>query len=350
MHFPLKTILFPLLCLFTSACADNKGLEVNPAPIGNIVPQLGPNIMVVFQDKQNTYWFGSWETGLYRYDGRSITHYTTTDGLPSNRVEEIKQDAKGNLLINTTGGLCQWQNGHFRPLSPVLGLNSQWQLHPDDLWFKCLEEEGYVLRLADGQVFKLKQPTSPIGEAYVAQHPGYVSPYIIYCNYRDSRGHIWFGTAALGAFRFDGHSFDWISEEDVTELHDGPSNGVRSIIEDPEGYFWFNSNFRYLITSDKPFYQRFANIGSLDGTDDSQMGEYLSIAKDPDGNLWIATYLAGVWKYDGKVVTHYPITENNEMLKLFYMYSDNSGTIWLGTQEKGAWKFNGRAFEKFGEK
>jgi|GEM_PF-2653401 len=145
MRFPVKTILFPLLCLFTSACADNKGSSVNPQPTGKTVSQLGPNIMVIFQDNQNVHWFGSWETGLYRYDGKTITHYSADDGLPSNRVEEIKQDVQGNILINTKGGLCLFEAGGFRQLHPVLGMDSLWQLQPDDLWFKCIGKSSSVL-------------------------------------------------------------------------------------------------------------------------------------------------------------------------------------------------------------
>jgi hypothetical protein len=30
--------------------------------------QLGHIQAVIYQDKKNTYWFGSWQTGVYRYD------------------------------------------------------------------------------------------------------------------------------------------------------------------------------------------------------------------------------------------------------------------------------------------
>lgn len=70
----------------------------------------------------------------------------------------------------------------------------------------------------------------------MSDHPANISPYDIYAIYRDSHGNMWFGTGAIGACRFDGTNFDWIHEEDVTELHNGPSNGIRSIAEDKDGY------------------------------------------------------------------------------------------------------------------
>ena len=33
---------------------------------------------------------------------------------------------------------------------------------------------------------------------------------------------MWFGTGALGAFRYNGKSFDWILERDVVEIFNEP--------------------------------------------------------------------------------------------------------------------------------
>ena len=56
--------------------------------MGDTVKDLGSSIMVVYQDKKNIFWFGSWETGVYRYDGKTFIHYTTKHGLQSNRIDE----------------------------------------------------------------------------------------------------------------------------------------------------------------------------------------------------------------------------------------------------------------------
>jgi len=93
----------------------------------------------------------------------------------------------------------------------------------------------------------LPLPTTQIGEDYISRNPSHPNPYTAYSIYKDSKGNIWFGTAALGVIRYNGKSFDWISENDVTEIHDKPANGVRSIIEDRDGYFWFNTLFRYNV-------------------------------------------------------------------------------------------------------
>lgn len=319
--------------------------------VGDTVNQLSNNIMVIYQDSKNVYWFGSWESGLFKFDGKTLLNYTKKHGLPSDRVEEIKEDRHGNIFINTGMGLCKYERSKIVPMPETWPFGSNWALQADDLWFKS-PKRGHVYRYDGKFLTNLEIPKHEVGEAYLAAHPGSSDPYGVYCIYRDLKGNIWFGMALMGALRYNGISFDWILEPDVTELHDGPSNGVRSIVEDKEGYFWFNSEFRYKVLDSiaiyrEIFYERQKSIGSLDGNKDSRMTEYLSIAKDNDGDLWIATYRNGVWKYNGHKIRHYAVQENGKDINLFYIYKDNKGAIWLGTHENGVWKLDGEKFRKF---
>ena len=352
-------LLFTFSLLYGSCNETGKkqiGLAVingNAQVSGDTVNQIGNNIMSIYQDSKNVYWFGSWETGIYKYDGKTIIHYTTKHGLPNNRVEEIKEDKLGNIFINTRAGLCKYDGNQIVAIPESFFANSNWTLQPDDLWFKSTKL-GYVCRYDGKSVMNLKIPKSAVGEEYLAKNPNAFGPYDIYCIYKDSKGNIWFGTALLGAFRYDGQSFDWISEPDVTEMHNGPANGVRSIAEDKNGDFWFNTQYRYsvynnqsLIKSDPAsdvFYKRMESIGGLDGKKDGDLNEFLSIIKDDHDNLWIATYLNGVWKYDGEKINHYPVKVNGKNIPVFCLFKDNNGDIWLGTVENGVWKFNGESF------
>lgn len=318
---------------------------------GDTVKELSNNIMVIYHDKNNNYWYGSWEDGLYKYNGKSILHYTTQHNLADNRIEEIKEDNHGDIFINTRSGLCKFEGDQIVLVKEAFPALEKWELESDDLWFKSTKP-GYVSRYDGRVLLNLEVPNSKIGEEYRAKNPGAIDPYGIYCIYKDSKGNIWFGTSLLGALRYNGKSFDWISEPDVTEMHNGPANGVRSIIEDKDGFFWFNSEYRYLVLdnaehSNDLFYKRYKSIGNLDGKEDSQLNEYLSIARDNNNNLWIATYRNGVWKYDGNHVSHYSVQENGKDIHLFYIYKDREGNIWLGTHENGIWKLIGDQFIRF---
>lgn len=354
-------ILFPIvLNIIFYSCVESSQTRTDkfnnfPSKNCDTVSQLNNNIRVIYQDSKNVYWFGSSESGVYRYDGNIMANFTTKHGLPSNRIEEIKEDKSGNIFINTNAGLCKYDGKSITTIHDTFLQDTTWKLLPEDLWFKS-PKSGYVYRYDGKFLHNLKVPKSKQGEQYLTQHKNLFAPYIIYCNYKDSKGNIWFGTALMGVFRFNGKLFDWISEPDVTEMHSGPANGVRSIVEDKNGDFWFNTAYRYRIDNiligkisnrnNTVFYERIKSIGCLDGKINGDLNEYLSILKDNNNNLWMATYLHGVWKYDGKTTTHYPIQVNSQNIPIVCLYKDNSGDIWLGTQENGVWKLNEQTFER----
>jgi ligand-binding sensor domain-containing protein len=324
--------------------------------------------MIVYQDKRNIYWFGSWESGLYRYDpsaafngaAKPILHFTTKDGLPNNRINEIKEDNDGNMYFNTPGGISKYDGKTFTTL-PVSRTN-KWKLQPEDLWFKNELAPGQVCRYDGSTVHILTFPPLPIAEKYIADHPRSLypnmrsSPYDVYTVYKDRHGNIWFGTGAAGVCRYNGNTHDWITSDDVNEMHDGPANGVRSIIEDKEGKFWFcNTLYRYTfhgddipatVRSNEFSFSREPGIGSLDGVDRNFV-EYLSATPDTNGHIWMATYRAGVYQYTGKEIKHHAVQVDGKDIMVFSIYLDHFGVLWLGTHENGALRYNGSTFEKF---
>lgn len=332
-------------------------LAIPDTSIGEVVQELGNNLMLVYQDRNHHYWFGSWGEGLYRYDGKKIIRYTTADGLAYNRIDEIREDKAGHLYFNTPGGISKYDGQRFTTLTMSPQSTSEWKLEPDDLWFKCMQDSGLVYRYDGQTLHRLNFPEIQLAKKYDAlfppdQYTNRSNPYSVYTIYSDSKGNVWFGTAVFGVCRFDGKTLDWITEEDLTEMHNGPSNGVRSIIEDKDGNFWFsNSLFRYGIYNHtlarnkaehqdrKAFtYSREKGVGTLDeGRYGGDVVEYMSATKDNSGALWIVTYGAGVYRYDGKTLTSYPIWDGNEFMTLFSIFKDHQGVLWVGTHENGVY-------------
>jgi hypothetical protein len=340
-------LLLNILTLLTSCngqTSSNQKINNDQFTKGDNVKELGKSIMVVYQDKKNVYWFGSWETGVYRYDGKTLINYTTKHGLLNNRVDEIKEDKFGNIYFvsaNATSAISKFNGNNFTTLTAVPSEN--WKLESTDMWFEySYGNTGKVYRYDGITLFELKFPNPP----------NLSNPFDIYSIYKDRKGNIWFGTNPVGVCRYNGKSFDWITEEDVTEFRNEGANGVRSITEDKNGDLWFNTEYRYSIDDSAPlkgnkFYTRHESIGGLDGKKDSNLDEFLSTVRDNNNNLWFVTYLDGVWKYDGTKITHYPVQVNSKNITSFSIYKDNNGGLWLGTHENGAYKFNGNTFEKF---
>ena len=338
-------LFLSLLTLLTSCngqTADKKN-NTNQYINGDTVKELGSSIMVAYQDKKNVYWFGSWETGVYRYDGKTLINYTTKHGLPNNRIDEIKEDKLGNIYFISCSPQSTIVKFNQQSFTTIIATQSnEWKLQSADLWFRNAYQSEKVYRFDGNNFYELTLP----------KPPNFPNSFEIYSIYQDQKGNIWFGTNPVGVCRYDGKSFEWITEEDVTEFRNEGANGVRSILEDKNGDFWFNTEFRYSVYDSttfisNKFYTRHKSIGGLDGKIESNLDEYLSSVIDDNNNLWFVTYRDGVWKYDGKNITHYAVQNNSKDITLFSIYKDNNGDLWLGTHENGAYKFNGETFERF---
>src|SRR4051794_10618405 len=66
--------------------------EKAPLAKGEAVPELGSSVMYVLQARNDDYWFGSNDRGVYRYDGKVLVNFTTRDGLVSDRIRGIRED------------------------------------------------------------------------------------------------------------------------------------------------------------------------------------------------------------------------------------------------------------------
>lgn len=67
-------------------------------------------VNTLYEDEAGIIWIGTVDRGLARLDPRTngISYLTTRNGLPSNWVESIISDTKGNVWIGTHQGLCRY--------------------------------------------------------------------------------------------------------------------------------------------------------------------------------------------------------------------------------------------------
>lgn len=325
---------------------------------GEFVTELDDAIWHVFQAKNNDYWFGSRDQGVYRYDGKNLVQFTTKDGLCDNDLGlgSIQEDALGNIYFNTAKGVSIFDGESFVTLevaSPRNSAKSEWKIQQDDLWFQGAQNAGVIYRYDGKLLHQLTFPRTKDGDEHYRQMPrdkfpnANFSPYDVYSIFKDSQGNIWFGTSTLGVCRFDGKSFSWLPE---SELKNG-SFGTRSIIEDKQGRFWFcHTLYRYYVEISNSTGAKFNRVDGLRSTDNPYrelIRGIMSCTLDSDDALWMATYQDGVWQYDGESVKHYQVKDGDEAVNTFSIYRDRQGVLWLGTQQAGAYKFNGKAFEKF---
>ena len=351
------TKLIGLLFIFASC---NGHVKTNSKPIidqnyafsSHKVDKLDSKAGIFYQDKMDNYWFGS-EHGIYRYDGKIIELFTVKDGLISTRILSVQEDKKGNLFFDTPDGVSKFDGHSFTTLDVILAdsTKNKWKSNQDDLWFSMGWNAKGPYRYDGERLFFLEFPKNSMEHTFYENYPNAsYNPYGIYEIYKDSKKNIWFGTAQLGIYKFDGDNLSWKYEKEWTTTPQGGSFGIRSILEDKDGFFWFcNSKNKYKVQANKIHddslqsinLERFDGI-RLEGVDTTY---FMKMVQGNDRDIWMIC--DEVWRYNGIELKRYPIHVDNRKCTITTIFKDNYGKIWLSTIENGTFVFNGHGFENF---
>jgi ligand-binding sensor domain-containing protein/signal transduction histidine kinase len=73
------------------------GAFVNDAPVRLLA---GEKIWTIHEDSDGGLWFGTRAGGLYRWKNARLSHFTTREGLASNSISQILEDARGDLWMS----------------------------------------------------------------------------------------------------------------------------------------------------------------------------------------------------------------------------------------------------------
>lgn len=173
----------------------------------------GIRVRALCTDSKGNLWIGTWGSGLYRDDGKSLTNYTMKSGeLPQDYIHDIFEDSKGNMWFGTGAGLVKYDGTTFVTLMQKEFCNSYVgsikEDHNGNIWFHT---DLCVMRY-NGTVF-----TS------FDQEDGLASNTVFLIEF-DEQGRLWVGT---------NKGLDCITLNDqsnITAVHNyGKNEGFRGI-------------------------------------------------------------------------------------------------------------------------
>lgn len=106
------------------------------------------------QDKNGNIWFSNW-AGAYRYDGKTFTSFTKSEGLAGDNgvVAKIIEDKNGNILFGGGGGLSRYDGKSFTCFKDGLINPWIWGILEDktgNIWVGTRETGLYLF---DGKIF-----------------------------------------------------------------------------------------------------------------------------------------------------------------------------------------------------
>ncbi len=310
---------------------------------------------------------------------------TTTDGLPSNIIQDIFKDSRGYFWIGTDAGLCKFDGLNFSNYTTKDGLpgNNIWSITEDDIgniWVACY---GQGISKFNGKSFINYSTTD-----------GLVNNNVRKIEYSTKHHGLMIGTVFGFSFLTDNHFISFVDSSvtnrnliQVTSFLETDSLIYLFTYYDTKQYIVFNpyrQTFHYL---DKAHHFHIKSVNStcsfvtsngdtiigdrLDGIKifskdtviiNDKVGQVFDIAEDEQGNLWLASYNddldynrhnpGGLYKFSGYKEEYYNSKlhiKNQEVWCLFYDNDEN--VLWIGTKGNGAYLFpkSGITYKKASE-
>lgn len=314
----------------------------------------------MLQDSKGNYWFGSWNEGVARFDGDSLTYFTVNDGLSHNQVRSIYEDRNGVIWFEGGVGISGFDGEKIiTPTNRDYTSKDDWRLSPGDLWFK--EDGMYEATRTEARpgVYRYDGETFTYLAYPVPEDRSRVGAYGTTGIARGRSGRLWFATFDA-VFGYDGRSFTVINDKSLGHNDRTGRLHVRSVLEDSKGRLWIGNNGIGVILHDGHKATQFTQekgLGFLgphggrtvplpgDVTDGSPtLHRVFSIGEDRAENIWFGTVESGAWRYDGRSLRNYTARDGLTSKDIFGIYTDRHGDLWLtGT---GVFKFNGTSFDR----
>ncbi|MFC1714045.1 two-component regulator propeller domain-containing protein [Candidatus Poribacteria bacterium] len=292
-------------------------------------------ITAIHQDADDNLWFATYSGGVSRYDGKVFRNFTTKDGLAHNDVAAIYGDPDGMIWFGTKGGVSRYDGKEFRNFTTEDGLahNDVSAIHggPDGtIWFGTgfIDIPGGGVSRYDGKEFENFTRDDGLADNTV------------FSIYGDPDGMLWFGTKG-GVSRYDGKEFVNFGQEDgLADV------AFHTICGDPQGNLWFGTFGGGVYRYDG---KEFTNFTTKDGLAHDMV---FDIHQDPDGVLWFATGIwsrsdGGVSRYDGKTFVNFTVQDGLSTNSIYSIYRTSDGAMWFGTTGGGVSRYDDKGLLNF---
>ncbi len=324
------------------------------------------SVYCILQDRQGFMWFGAAD-GLNRYDGYEMVVYRHDPADPhsisDNTIRGLAEDGEGNLWIATDRGVNKWdrQEGKFyRFLPDTVGVdtwhstdfyaNGTGVVYPGRsgiVWVGALKGL-YALHPATGE-FRLYRPPELRDDIFFEVKKNCRGRKGSPAGIAGGAGHsesLWIGTAFGGLYRFDpqtGRLFPC-----PLPAIDPPGITITDIMEDRAGNLWI-ATWEHGLWKYQPHTNTFTgyrhdpkNPFSL--SDD----QALAICEDSAGFLWVGAENGGLNRLDpqtGKFTRFLHRQGDPHGLsanRVSSLFCDRSGLLWIGTDGGGVNKLDPR--------
>ncbi len=280
----------------------------------------------ILEDREGNIWLGSNGGGLIKFGSDKFVALNLEDGLSSEIIRSISRDIKGDYWFGSAGGAIIKYDGF--QIQNVLTEEES----PIGFIRKFLElVQGNLLIASlnglweyDGRKFE------KVNQKYGLPETAKIADMIFDGN------DLLISVFGQGVARFNGNGTTFITAE-----KDGiTTNNISHLMKDSKGNIWMASNLSgvskyqadplgHFETPEQLKGSRVVNFNTKNGLNNDYI---LQIAEDKNGNLWFASYGGGLNVYDGKEFTYLDTEQGLTSDNVYSVIADDDGNIWAGTQ------------------
>jgi PAS domain S-box-containing protein len=262
----------------------------------------GETVYQILQSPDGYLWSRT-SAGLVRFDGaRFVLVNPIVGGQRVNEpVKAICLGSDGDLLVRTVSRTLLYKNGVFSDYLPLGALpdgdtRQVFETKEHELF---VGSDGYIYRIRGATMTALRSETG-FADAFVQAHDGTV----------------WIGTLA-GLFTY--------RDDKLAPFATNLTNpAVRTLAEDHAHVVWVGMlNGLYRFEGNPLALKRVAS--------DVITSSVVAIQEDRQGNLWVATNGAGLFRRAGGKWSSYTALDGLADNNVFALYEDREGDLWVGT-------------------
>ncbi len=277
-------------------------------------------------------WLGTNDAGLFRIASGKVSRFTKADGLRSDAVWTLREDARGSVWAGTSMGLHRITREPKTGRAQIASLSKRQGLAGNEIWALLDDPEGNLwVGTLDGGLCRLRD-----GSATPYSTEEGLSADVVLPIMEDSAGAVWIGTATGGVNRLHNGSLTVFNERN------GLSKGiVFSICEDQSHAIWVGTR-EGLSRFQDGRWRVFTEADGIPG-----IIQVLYPARD--GSLWIGTRSGLVHRSHDRFTTFTTSDglSNNNILSLF---EDGAGALWIGTSGGGLNRLQSGVFSVYGKR
>lgn len=321
--------LFLFLFLFQAGgdCFGFSGLQLKNLTIKDGLSNL--NVSEITQDKLGYIWVATMR-GLNRFNGSEFTHYyydpKDSTSLNSNHLYSVLCTGKGLIYVGSASGLNVYNDKLDIFENPFPSLNNaaiKSMTERNDIVYLAASDGIWRFRSGENKLAKL-------GKNLPAQ-------FIINKLFFDNSGKLWCcfdNNPEIGCYDEKNDLFDFYHLPG-----NNSNNSVQSIFQLSENQLILSTKLGvyYFETRQKKFVfpAEFSTLTKgLEGTE-----TWFVMEKEPFV-YWVGTYRSGIYVYDKSRNTlkqHFLSDVSNEIHSNTYLnyYTDRSGNVWLATFDAG---------------